>query len=150
MKLHKFQVYDSITHHLHTASCIYHPKASLFAPPCIPPLSSSTALHPHHLSFPWAITLLSSLSICFFFFVIPSPFPPSLPTFSLTALSLFFVSMLLFLFCLLAYFVHSIPHMNEIMWCLSFSDWLISLSIIISRSIHSFTKGKIPLFFMTE
>ena len=32
--------------------------------------------------------------------------------------------------------------MSEIMWYLSFSDWLISLSIIFSRAIHVVTKGK--------
>ena len=28
-------------------------------------------------------------------------------------------------FCLLIQFVHEIPHMSEIIWCLSLSDWLI-------------------------
>ena len=50
------------------------------------------------------------------------------------------------LFCLLVDFVHYIPHISKIIWYLSFSDWLILLSIIISRTsmlsqrvrVHSF------------
>ena len=37
--------------------------------------------------------------------------------------------------------------MNEITWYLSFSDWLISLSIIFSRFIHAVAKGNISFFF---
>ena len=48
----------------------------------------------------------------------------------------FVLSMSLFLFCLLVYFVHSIPHVIKITWYLPFSDWLISLSIMISRFIN--------------
>ena len=36
--------------------------------------------------------------------------------------------------------------MSEIIWFLSFSDWLISLSIMFSRSIHAVAKGKISSF----
>ena len=36
--------------------------------------------------------------------------------------------------------------MNEIIRCLSFSDWLISLSIMFSRSIHTAPKGKFSYF----
>ena len=57
------------------------------------------------------------------------------------------LSMSLSFFCLLVQFVHSIPHMSEIIWYLPFSDWLISLSIMFSRSIHTVTKGKIFFFF---
>ena len=56
----------------------------------------------------------------------------------------------LFLFCLLVYFVHLIPHISKIIWYLSFSDWLISLSIILSRSIHAVTKDKISFYFRAE
>ena len=34
-----------------------------------------------------------------------------------------------------------IPHMSEIIWFLAFSDWLTSLSIIFSRSLHVVTNG---------
>ena len=37
--------------------------------------------------------------------------------------------------------------MSKIVWHLSFSDWLISLSITPSRSIHVVTNGKILLFY---
>ena len=43
------------------------------------------------------------------------------------------------------YSVLSIPHVSKITWCLFL--WLISLSIIPSRSIHAVTKGKISFFF---
>ena len=36
--------------------------------------------------------------------------------------------------------------MREIIWYLSFSDWLISLNIMLSRSTHAVTKGKIFFF----
>ena len=38
--------------------------------------------------------------------------------------------------------------MSEIMWYLSFSDWLISLSIMISKTVHTVAKGKIFFFFL--
>ena len=56
------------------------------------------------------------------------------------------LSMSLSLQCLLVPFVHQISHMSEITWYLSFSNWLISLSIMFSRSIHAVTKGKTSLF----
>ena len=37
--------------------------------------------------------------------------------------------------------------MREIIWYLSFSDWLISLSIMFSRSIHTVAKGETFFFF---
>ena len=37
--------------------------------------------------------------------------------------------------------------MSEIIWYLSFSDWLVSLRIMLSMSIHAVTKNKI-LFFL--
>ena len=54
------------------------------------------------------------------------------------SISILFVSLLF----------HQIPHKSEIIWYVSFSDWLISLSIIISRYIHTLSKGKISFFFM--
>ena len=49
-------------------------------------------------------------------------------------------------FSSLVQLVHQIPHMSEIIWYLSFSDQLISLSMIFSRFIHTVTKGKIFFF----
>ena len=55
--------------------------------------------------------------------------------------------MSLSLFCWLVHFVHYIPHISETIWYLSFSDWLLSLSIMLSRSIHAVANGKIPFLF---
>ena len=77
-----------------------------------------------------------------------NPFTPFLQvSHPLTAISLFHVSTPLFLFHSSVYFVHEIPHISDIKWYMSFSDWLISLSIIISRSIHAVPRGKISFFF---
>ena len=58
--------------------------------------------------------------VLFFSCLIPSPFSPSTSsTPALTAVSL--LSMSLFLFHLLVYFVNQIAHMSEIIWYLSFS-----------------------------
>ncbi len=40
--------------------------------------------------------------------------------------------------------------MNEIIWYLSFSDWFISLSIMLSSPIHVIANGKISFFLMGE
>ena len=97
--------------------------------------------HTHtHVSYMWGGCL------------IPSPtfiHPPKQPS-PLRSFSLFHASMPLFLFCLLVYFVLSILHISEIIWYLSFSDWLTSLSIILSRSIHAVAEDKISLFFTAE
>ena len=49
------------------------------------------------------------------------------------------------LFCLFFCFFY-IPHISEIIWCSSFSVWLISLSIILSRFIHVVTNARIHSF----
>ena len=43
-----------------------------------------------------------------------------------------------------------LPHVSEIIWCLSFSVWLISLHIIPSRSIHIVANRMVLSFFMAE
>ena len=47
----------------------------------------------------------------------------------------------LVIFCLLVYFVGEDPFIGEIIWYLFFINWLISLSIMLSRSTHAVTKG---------
>lgn len=65
------------------------------------------------------------------------------PTFTLATISSFSASLGLFLFHFVCLFVcFQIPHISEITWYLSFSDLLISLSIISSRS-HGVTNDKI-------
>ena len=51
----------------------------------------------------------------------------------LVTISFFSISVYLYLFIMFL----KIPHISGIIWYLSFSVWLTSLSIIISRSIHS-------------
>ena len=109
-------------------------------PPDLPPLTPP---------FPLVISIL--LSVSMIFFLIPSPFSLSPLTPSpLTAVSLFSLSMSLFLFCLLVYSVHQSPHMREIIWYLSFSDLLVSLSIILSWFIHAVIKGRTSFGFIAE
>ena len=43
-----------------------------------------------------------------------------------------------------------IPHVNDIMWYLSFSFWLNSLSMLISSCIHVAANGIILFFFMAK
>ena len=106
----------------------------------------SLALFPLHFSllipsFPATITTVVRVHESPFLFAQPLTLtlPAQLPSCSL--------AMSLSLFCLLVQFVHYFPHMSEILWYLPFSDWLTSLSIMFSRSIHTVTKGK-RLFFL--
>ena len=48
--------------------------------------------------------------------------------------------------CSLVCFVGYVPLIGEIIWCLSFNAWLISLSIILSSSIHAVVKGRSAFF----
>ena len=77
-----------------------------------------------------------------FFLLVQSLHPLNYP-FQLSSCSPF---MSLSLFSLLVQFVYEIPHIGEIIWYFSFSDWLISLSIMFSRSIYTVTNGKIFFF----
>ena len=92
-----------------------------------------------HSSSPWIIYFVTgclSLLISLTYFIHPSTLSP------LATTCLSSVSMSLFLLlCLSIWFLDS--HISEIIWCLSFSAWFISLSIILSRSIHVVTNGKI-------
>ena len=51
--------------------------------------------------------------------------------------------MSLVVFCLLFSFVDYVPVKGEILWYLSLTAWLISLSIMLSSSIHAIAKGTI-------
>ena len=92
---------------------------------------------------PHVITTLLSLSMSPFSFLFypSSPTPPNSchPSLYSKGLSLF---------CLLVQFVHYFPHISEILWHLLFLDCLISLSTMLSRSIHAVAKGKIFFFFL--
>ena len=71
--------------------------------------------------------------------VIPSshcpPHPPAI-------VRLFLTTMSLVIFCLLFSFVDYIPVKGEIIWYLSLTTWLNSLSIMLSSSILAVTKGR--------
>ena len=73
----------------------------------------------------------------------PSLSPPHSP---LVTVKLFLISISLFIFCLLFSFVDYVPVKGEIIWYLSFTTWLISLSIMLSRSIHAVPKGRSSFF----
>ena len=76
----------------------------------------------------------------------PSPHYPLLTP--LWLLTLFLISMSLFIFCLLFAFVDYVPVKGEIIWHLSLTTWLISLSIMLSSSTHAVAKG-ISSFFLS-
>ena len=58
--------------------------------------------------------------------------------------------MSLFLFCQFVYFDFQTLHISEIIWQLSSSLWIISLSTAPSRFIHVIADGKLSFFFMAE
>ena len=77
------------------------------------------------------------------------PFFPYFPPLSLSPLvtvSLFFISMTLVIVCLLVHFVDYVLLIGEIIWYLSFTSWFVSLSIMLSRSIHAIAKGRSSFF----
>ena len=59
--------------------------------------------------------------------------------------TMFLISMSLGIFCLLFSFVDYVPVKGEIIWYLSLT-WLISLSIVLSSSIHAVAKGRSSFF----
>ena len=77
--------------------------------------------------------LLSSLS------------PPHSP---LPIVRLFLTSISLVIFCFLFSSIYYVPVKGEIIWYLSLTTWLISLSIVLSSSIHAVAKG-ISSFFLS-
>ena len=62
--------------------------------------------------------------------------------------NLFLISMSLVIFCLFFSFVDYVPVKGEIIWYLSLTAWLISLSIMLSSSIYAVAKG-ISSFFLS-
>ena len=143
-------MYNSIIHYLYIVLCVYHSKSSLLPSSIIAPLPSSTPPSP----FPSDNHLTVVCAMNFFFFLLnPFTFSPSpcvLPSNSCQSILCIFVSLYLFLCIFFVYFVCQIPNISKIIWCLFFSDWLISLSIIPSKCIYATTNGKISFFLMTE
>ena len=106
-----------------TVVCIFSP--SLHSTPAEP--TSVPRLHPP----PWFCPCVLYSSSC----NPPSPLSP--PHSALAIVRLFLTSMSLVVFCLLFSLVDYVPVKGEIIWYLSFITWLISLSIMLSSSIHS-------------
>ena len=64
----------------------------------------------------------------------------------LVTVSLFFISMPLFIFCFLLGFVDQVLLIGKIIWYFSFTVFLISLSIMLPRSIHGVAKCRSSFF----
>ena len=76
-----------------------------------------------------------------------NPLLPPSPRHSPRAIvRLFLTSMSLVIFCLLVSFVAKVRFVGEIIWYLSLTAWLISLSIMLSSSIHAVAKGMSSFF----
>ena len=80
------------------------------------------------------------------FTVVPENPSSHCPLSPLAIVRLFLISMALVIFCLLFSFVDYLPVKGEIIWYLSLTDRLISLSIMLSSSIHAITKGRSSFF----
>ena len=74
--------------------------------------------------------------------------PLSPPHSPLVIVRLFLTSMSLAIFCLLFSSIDYVPVKGEIIWYLSLTSWLISLSIMLSSFIHAVAKG-ISSFFLS-
>ena len=111
----------------------------IFSPPLHPTPAEPTSLPCVHPP-PWfcPCVLYSSSS---------KPLSPLSPPYSpLAIVRLFLTSVSLDLFCLLFSFVDYVPLKGEIIWYLSLTAWLISLSIMLSSSIHTVTKSRSSFF----
>ena len=111
----------------------------LFSPSLHPTPSEPTSL-PYHP--PWFCPCVLYSSSCNPLSSLSPPYSP------LAIVRLFLTSMSLVIFCLLFSFVDYIPVKGEIIWYLSLTVWLISLSIMLSSSIHAVAKG-ISSFFLS-
>ena len=112
-----------------------------------PPTSPHYPSHPH-LPPLFPPPLLLSMCPLQFFLKTLHPLPLWSPPLSpLVTVSLFSISVPLVKFCLLVRFVDQVPVKGEIIWYLSFPPWLISLSIMLSSSIHAVAKGRSSFFF---
>ena len=112
---------------------------SIFSPPLPTTPAKPTSLPCFHPP-PWFCPcVLYSSSWKPFSLLSPPPSP-------LTTVTMFLTSMSLIVFCLLFSFVDYVPVKSEIIWYLSLTTWLISLSIMLSRSIHAVAKGRSSFF----
>ena len=113
----------------------------LFSPSLPPTPSKPTSLPCFHLP-PWFCPcFLSSSSWKPFSLLSPLPSP-------LAIVRLFLISMSLVMFCLLFSYVDYVPVTGEIIWYLSLTSWLISLSIMFSSSIHAVARDRSSFFLL--
>ena len=110
----------------------------LFSPSLHPTPAEPTSL-PHLHPPPWFCPCVLYSSSCNPLFPL-SP-PPAI-------VRLFLTSMSLVIFCLLFSSIDYVPLKGEIIWYLSLTAWLISLSIMLSSFIHDVAKG-ISSFFLS-
>ena len=114
-----------------------------FLPTSLPHPTKPTSLPCFHLPLWFCPCVLYSSSW--------KPFSPLSPPHSpLAIVKLLLTSMSLVIFCLLFSFVDYDPVKGEMIWYLSLTAWLISLSIMLSSSIHAVAKGRNPFFLSTE
>ena len=118
-------------------SCVHFPPTTLSCPThsYLPPsiLPPFVFVHVSFMHVPW-------WPFPFFphcYHLLPSP---------LVTVSLFLISMSLVIFCLLFSSIDYVPVKGEIIWYLSFTTWLTSLSILLSSSIRSVAKGRSSFF----
>ena len=111
----------------------------IFSPPLPPTPAKPTSLPCFHPP-PWFCP-------CVLYSSSRKPFSPLSPSHSpLAIVRLFLTSMSLVIFCLLFSLVDYVPVKGEIIWYLSLTVWLISLSIMLSSSIHAVAKGRSSFF----
>ena len=104
----------------------------LFSPALHPtPAEPTTLPHP---TLPLGFVHVSSIVVP----VIPSSDCPTHPRAILRLVS---TSISLVIFCLLFSSIYYVPVKCKIIWLLSFTAWLISLSIMLSSFIHAVAKG---------
>ena len=111
----------------------------LFSPSLHPTPAEPTCL-PHLYPPPWFCPCVLYSSSCNPLF----PLPPRTPA----IVRLFLTSMSLVIFCLLFSSIDYVTVKGEIIWYLSLTAWLISLSIMLSSFIHAVAKG-ISSFFLS-
>ena len=105
----------------------------IFSPSLHPTPASPTSL-PHLYPPPWFCPCVLYSSSYW-------PLSPRSPPLSpLAIVTLFLISMSLVIFCLLFSFVDYVPVKGEITWYLCLTVWLISLSIMLSSSMHAIAK----------
>ena len=110
-----------------------------------PPLLSPTLPTPHSNSqYPSCCPCPQVIHTCSLTGPFPAfpHYPLLLPSGHCQSVPCFHVSGSILFVC----FIHQVPLISEIIWYLSLTTWLISLSIILFSSIHALSKGRSSFF----